>query len=162
MFALIMFSTNIATHVACLQTFEGHSDVVTYVAFLLDGKRLASMSWDSTMRIWNIESGELRATVKSRDGLMDFSGDGKRLASYAGDGNLRLWDAEFGTVVAVLESHGEKLNISHGVCDFSLAFSHDSKLLVSGSKDDNVRLWNGAAVRILESDDLAVQLVISR
>ena len=43
---------------ACLQTLEGHGNSVSSVAFSHDSARLASASADSTVKIWNVSSGE--------------------------------------------------------------------------------------------------------
>ncbi|KAF2624043.1 HET-domain-containing protein [Macroventuria anomochaeta] len=46
---------------ACLQTLEGHnndvSDDVTSVAFSHDSMKLASASWDNTVKVWDASSG---------------------------------------------------------------------------------------------------------
>ena len=42
---------------ACLQTLEGHSSDVRSVAFLHNSTRLASASYDSTVKIWDASSG---------------------------------------------------------------------------------------------------------
>ncbi|KAF2466054.1 uncharacterized protein BDR25DRAFT_269130 [Lindgomyces ingoldianus] len=43
---------------ACLSTLEGHSDWVTSVVFSPDSARLASGSYDNTVKIWDASSGE--------------------------------------------------------------------------------------------------------
>ena len=42
---------------------QGHTDAVTSVAYSSDGTQLASGSWDTTVRIWDVASGECRATL---------------------------------------------------------------------------------------------------
>ena len=53
-----------------LQTLTGHTDLVWGVAVLHDGKRVISASWDNTLKVWDIENGQI---------LASFSGDSKLL-----------------------------------------------------------------------------------
>ena len=51
------------------QTLEGHSDPVNSVAFSPDGSRLASGSGDSTVRVWNVATGQVEQTLEGHSGL---------------------------------------------------------------------------------------------
>ena len=37
---------------------KGHTTVVYHVTFSPDGKKLASASWDHTLRLWDVEKGQ--------------------------------------------------------------------------------------------------------
>ncbi|KAF1831217.1 NACHT-domain-containing protein, partial [Decorospora gaudefroyi] len=69
---------------ACLQTLEGHSGSVGSVAFSHDSTRLASASYDSTVKIWDASSGACLQTLEGHSGCVSsvaFSHDSTRLAS---------------------------------------------------------------------------------
>jgi WD40 repeat protein len=85
-------------------TLSGHSGHVFRLAFSPDGRYLASGSWDSTIKIWDLkalaqdpkaEPATLRGHAGPIFGLT-FSPDGRRLASgsgFAGYGEVKVWDA---------------------------------------------------------------------
>jgi WD40 repeat protein len=56
---------------ACLQTLEGHSGWVRLVAFLHDSTRLASASYDSTVKIWDASSGACLQTLEGHHNIKD-------------------------------------------------------------------------------------------
>ena len=47
-----------------LQTLEGHTSAVSSVAFSAAGDRLASASWDKTVRVWDAKTSQLLHTLK--------------------------------------------------------------------------------------------------
>ncbi len=60
---------------ACLQTLEGHSNSVNSVAFSHDSARLASASYDKTVKIWDASSGECLQTLDIGKTLFNISVD---------------------------------------------------------------------------------------
>ena len=51
-------------HPVMMLRLQGHSDKVTGVAFSPDGAMIASSSWDQSVRVWEVASGECRATLQ--------------------------------------------------------------------------------------------------
>jgi WD40 repeat protein len=50
-----------------LRTLTGHSDFVYAVAFSADGISLVSGSWDITINLWRVDTGELMASLIAFD-----------------------------------------------------------------------------------------------
>src|SRR5207248_2893166 len=73
-----------------LRTLQGHTGWVTSVAFSPDGQRLASASWDQTVKVWDATTGQVVRTFKGHTGQVlsvAFSPDGRRLA-FGGQGGV--------------------------------------------------------------------------
>ncbi|KDQ50901.1 hypothetical protein JAAARDRAFT_141209, partial [Jaapia argillacea MUCL 33604] len=73
---------------------EGHSNIVSSVAFSPDGKHIALGSWDKTARVWDVKSGELVAGPfeghSSSVTSVAFSADDKHIASGSWDKTVRV------------------------------------------------------------------------
>ena len=68
-------------------------------SFLCSLKTLASGSEDGTVKLWDLATGNLRATFRGHGAQVDsvaFSPDGKTLASAAADRKVKLWDVATG------------------------------------------------------------------
>jgi WD40 repeat protein len=81
-------------------TFKSHADLVYSVAFSPDGKLLASGSWDTTAKIWVVDSGKEKATLKGHTApimSVAISADGKTLATGSIDKTVKVWDVAKGT-----------------------------------------------------------------
>jgi WD40 repeat protein len=78
------------THVDC----DGHSLPVTSIAFSSDGTRMASSSFDRSVRIWDLFSGKCEAVLEGHEHYAlkaQFSTDGKALVSRSYH-EFRLWN----------------------------------------------------------------------
>jgi WD40 repeat protein len=131
---------------ACLQTFEGHSDGVSSVAFSPDSTRLASASLDSTIKMWDVSSGACLQTFEGHSDWVTsvaFSPDLTRLASASEDSTVKIWDASSGACLQTLESHSRHVT--------SVAFSPDSTRLASASWDMTVKMWDASSGACLQT-----------
>src|SRR5712691_11765849 len=78
-------------------TLRGHEKIISRIAWSPDGRILASPSEDGTIRLWNIQTGELLRTLTGHTGWVvsvAWSPDGKVLASGSFDQTIHLWPVQ--------------------------------------------------------------------
>ncbi|KLO04488.1 hypothetical protein SCHPADRAFT_1003285 [Schizopora paradoxa] len=120
---------------------DGHYNTVLGVAFFRDGSRLASVSIDQTVRIWDSKTGEAFSTPFKHDSSVHciaVSPDGKLIASGKSNGALSIWDSETG-------AHKLNLTGAHSDVIRSAVFSPDGSRIVTGSYDNTVKVWKTAS-----------------
>ena len=118
---------------------RGHTDLVTGVAHLPDGRRIITCSDDGSLRLWDLESGvqidnDWRDDGKEGVWNISLSPNGKTVASGSSDGKVRLWDVETKKVVVRWTGHTSTVR--------SLCWSADGGRVVSGSDDGTIRVWD--------------------
>ena len=83
-------------------TLLGHTGQVMGVTYSPDGKRLATIAMDNTIKIWDTSSGINLITISTGKSLifyyysLSFSPDGSRIAASAADNLAKVWDAASG------------------------------------------------------------------
>ena len=118
-----------------LRRFDLLGGEVIVVAVSPDGKTLASASKDRIVRLWNAETGELRATLAGHTNeifCLAFSPDGKTMASGSADATAIVWDVESNQAKRTLRGDGGAIT--------AIAFSTDSQSLFAASQ--NITIWD--------------------
>lgn len=134
--------------------FRGHTQGVSSVAFSPDARRIASVSYDLTARVWDAETGEHVLTLNGHNAILTkvvFSPDGLRIATASHDNTIRIWDLETGRELKTLSGHEGNVTC--------LAFSPYDQWIISASEDTTVRTWDsvsGAELSCLRIHGVAV------
>ncbi|KAF3941631.1 Jouberin [Dactylella cylindrospora] len=153
-------------------TLTGHKRGVSSVKFSPDGKWIASVSADQSMRVWDAFTGELEQIFEAHTaGISDvaWSPDSKTLATGSDDKTIRLWDLKSGNMI-VSGSYDEAVriwDIRSGNCQKTLPahqdpvsgvdFIRDGTMIVSGSHDKLIRIWDtstGQCLKTLVEEEL--------
>jgi WD40 repeat protein len=141
--ALGTISVDTVEQVELVNTLSGHTDRVVALAFSGDGVYLASYSWDKTIKLWEVSSGQETFTFGNQDHDLNsiaFSPDARLLAS-----GETIWDVASKEVLFTLD----RMEAGHP------AFSPDGALLAVGGAGRPVRLWDvatGEVVRTFDSE----------
>ncbi|MCR4413132.1 MAG: protein kinase [Thermoguttaceae bacterium] len=118
------------------RVLHGHTDSVFAVAFSPDGKTLATAGFDSTVKLWSVQTGELLNSLAAPHGLVAvaFSPDGKRLAAGGHFHTVRIWDLASSAVLHDFHAHWGMVRC--------VAFTPDGDSIVTGGMDNTARVWS--------------------
>lgn len=123
--------------VSLAKTITGDSSSVNPVAITPDGKTLASGGDDGTIRLWNLQTGELKKTFKghkSAVSVLVFSPDGQTLATGSADESIKLWNLQTGGLIHTLSGRSKGIS--------AITMTPDSQTLVSGDRVGTIEFWN--------------------
>ncbi|KAK3322821.1 WD40-repeat-containing domain protein [Apodospora peruviana] len=114
-----------------IMTLKGHTNGVTCLQ--LDDNILASGSYDATIKIWNIETGEELRTLRGHQaGIRALQFDDSKLISGSLDNTIKIWNWHTGECISTLRGH------NNGV----ISVHFDAQLLASGSSDKSVKIFD--------------------
>jgi eukaryotic-like serine/threonine-protein kinase len=120
-----------------IRTLPDHRHPVSALSFSPNGGRIASASFDRSVKVSDARSGEVLHTLRHTTGLVlgvAFSPNGRRIASAGEDKIVRLWDATTGREVLSLRGHKDPCGC--------VAFSPDGHRLATAGRDRTIRIWD--------------------
>ncbi len=131
-----------------LRTLAGHHGSVLSLAWLTDGERLVSASFDGSIRVWNVLSGQQQhMLIAGQDAFtsVTISADGRLMASRSYDtwfsnGSIRIWSTDrWEVLVTIKEDYSHDVLYWHS----GIAFhpSDPSILATLGEEDTVIRIW---------------------
>ncbi|KAI1500741.1 WD40 repeat-like protein [Biscogniauxia marginata] len=114
-----------------IKTFGGqHTNGVTCLQF--DDNMLATGSYDSTIKLWNIETGEVIRTLRGHtSGIRALQFDNRMLVSGSLDGTAKIWNWRTGACINTLNHQGGVITVHM-----------EGDLLASGSMDKSIKIFN--------------------
>ncbi|KAI1330350.1 quinon protein alcohol dehydrogenase-like superfamily [Xylariaceae sp. FL0255] len=113
-----------------IKNFRGHDNGVTCLQF--DDNMLATGSYDATIKIWNIEKGEVERTLEGHAmGIRSLQFDDRVLVSGSLDGTVKIWNWRTGACLNTLNHQGGVITVHM-----------DGDYLASGSKDKTIKVFN--------------------
>ncbi|MEH2054063.1 serine/threonine-protein kinase [Nostoc sp.] len=119
-----------------LGTLSGHAWAVLTVAFSPDGQILATGSDDNTIKLWEVNTGQLISTLVGHSWsvvAVAFTADGETLLSASCDKTVKLWRVSTAEEIVTLSGHVDSVS--------AVAVSKVTQLIASGSRDKTIKLW---------------------
>lgn len=116
---------------------SGHRNPITRIAFHPVFSVIASASEDTTIKLWDYETGEFERTLKGHTKAVQdvaFDPKGNLLVSCSSDLTIKLWDLQ-NDYKNVKTLYGHDHSVS------SVRFMPSGDTLVSASRDKTIKIW---------------------
>lgn len=128
-----------------IETLTGHTHSVNSLSFNSDGRRIASIADDFTIRIWNSETGALIRTIKTDHSFgrcVTFSPDDTTLFAVFGDGALIICDVNDDELMTELDFNKIFNTERPAICVSSMAINPEGAILAIGTSEGDLFLLN--------------------
>lgn len=141
----------------CALLLGGHEDAVSCVAFTPDSRRALSGSWDSTLRLWDAETGKCLHVLTDHEApvsCLSVAPDGRWAVSGDSGGEIKIWDLTAGRCVRGARVEADSIHCT--------AVSPDGRSIMVGDSDGQVTQWDpasGECVRAIPAHQGAVSCI---
>ncbi|KAI3633275.1 hypothetical protein MIR68_008813 [Amoeboaphelidium protococcarum] len=128
------------------RSLKGHNHFVQDVAVTSDGRFAMSASWDKTLRLWDLQTGQTtrRFVGHTNDVLsVSFSPDSRQIVSASRDRSIKLWNT-------VGECKFNMVDGGHSEWVSCVRFSPnpDNPVIVSSGWDRLVKVWDSGKYKL--------------
>jgi guanine nucleotide-binding protein subunit beta-2-like 1 protein len=129
-----------------LRALRGHAHFVSDVSISSDGQYALSGSWDKSLRLWDLHTGQTtrRFTAHTKDVLsVAFSADNRQIVSGSRDRTIKLWNTLAQCKHTIVdECHTDWVSTVR----FSPSVTNPA--IISGGWDGVVKVWNLSNCRL--------------
>jgi WD40 repeat protein len=142
---------------ALIRTLTGHTDWVLVVTLTPDGHHALSGSFDGTLRLWDLATGQILRTFIGHERWVTAVAvipDSRHALSGSADRTLRLWDLTTGELRRTFAGHDAEVS--------TIGVTPDGRSALSGAPDGRLRLWDlttGQLLRTFAGHDAEVNAV---
>jgi len=118
----------------------GHNHFISDLCVSSDKQYCLSSSWDGTLRLWNLKTGETkhRFVNHKKDVLsVAFSADNREIVSGSRDNDVSVWN----TIAVLKKKANERQRHTDWVTCVRCSPNADEPVIVSASRDKTVKVW---------------------
>lgn len=152
-----------------MYVLSGHEGPIACLTFAQNTGRLASGSWDGTLKLWDIYKNECVETFEHGCDVMAvaFRPDGKEICCSTTNGIITIWDVDSGTQISTIEGRKDisvgrsstdtitsknKLKSKYFTC---LTYTADGSCVLAGSQSKSVCIYSVSTGTLIKKYELS-------
>ncbi len=115
---------------------DGHRDAILAMILSPDGKTLATCSYDTQVKLWDVATGKLLHTLKEHSDAVygvTFHPQGKMFATCAADRTVKIWDTATAKLLFTFSDSTD--------WNYAVAWRPNGKHLAAAGVDKSIRIW---------------------